>query len=199
MTPTWKNCIFLLTSKNSSWTTSRPLKGREWWTRRWNRPTTPCYCPCCGSRRSDRVSTGKTAWSSWRAGRSRGRGRGSGCCGGNGTRTGRLSGDLCFWAPTGGAGRSPPAASDTPALVPAPTWTASARETNRGNYEASCIQAQRVRVDVIWSHQWKFLVYLLQHLPLTQHQLILPPGLSLLQLVAGEVGKYRTQTWHEKR
>lgn len=34
----------------------------------------------------------------------------------------------------------------------------------------------------VFAHQWKLLVYVLQHLPLPEHQLVLSPGLSLLQL-----------------
>jgi len=35
---------------------------------------------------------------------------------------------------------------------------------------------------VLLAHLWKFIIDLLQHLPLLQHQLVLSPGLSLLQL-----------------
>lgn len=104
-----------------NWRTSPPRTGREWWTRKWNRPMRQCYCPCSCSRCCDWALTGTTAWSSWRAGPTRS--WGSGCCCWTGTRTGRPFGDLCSGAPAEGAGRFPPVVADTrpPVLSPAET------------------------------------------------------------------------------
>lgn len=170
-------------------TTSPPPTGREWWTRKWNRPMTQCYCPCSCSRGSDWALTGKRVWSSWRADPS----WSWGCCW-TSARTGRLFGVLCSGAPTEGAGRFPPVVPDTPDLVPSSTETWAIRNTRK--ISKKYIQARQcMYVYVVFAHLWKFIIYVLQHLPVLQHQIVLSPGLSLLQLEGEEIRAGREADW----